>query len=105
MKTTDYTTSVPTVAGTVPPQFREALIEASLADAIWIRPPPPRGRCRLTGLSRSSLIQLGEAGKFKLIRLRKRNATKGVILIEKESLLNYLRSIRSASEKEEGVAE
>jgi hypothetical protein len=101
---TGLKTSPPTVADTVPLQFRHALIEASLADAEWLRPPPPRGRCRLTGLSRSSLIQLGDAGLIKLIRLRKPGAQRGLILIEKESLLGYLRTFRPEGESE-GEAE
>jgi hypothetical protein len=91
--------TAPTVADTVPPQFRHALIASSLADAEWLRPPAPRGRCRLTGLSRSTLIQLGERGLIKLIRLRKPGARKGVVLIQKESLLAYLRSVRPECEE------
>jgi hypothetical protein len=100
---TGVTIRPPTVADTVPPKFRQALIEASLGDAEWIRPPAPRGRCRLTGLSRSSLIELGEAGAFKLIRLRKPGAIRGLILIEKQSLLNYLRSVRPEGKLEGGA--
>jgi hypothetical protein len=96
---TGLKTTPPTVADTVPPQFRHALVASSLADAEWLRPPAPRGRCRLTGLSRSTLIQLGERGLIKLIRLRKPGALKGVVLIEKESLLAYLRSVRPEGEK------
>jgi hypothetical protein len=99
---TGLKTTPPTVADTVPPQFRHALIASSLADAEWMRPPPPRGRCRLTGLSRSTLIQLGERGLIKLIRLRKPGARKGVVLISKESLLSYLRSVRPEGENGEG---
>jgi hypothetical protein len=90
---TGFTTSAPTVADTVPQAFRQALVEGSLADAEWIRPPAPRGRCRLSGLSRSTLIELGERGLIKLIRLRKPGAQRGIILIEKRSLLMYLRSV------------
>ena len=100
---TGFTTSAPTVADTVPPAFRQALVEASLADAEWIRPPAPRGRCRLSGLSRSKLIELGESGAFKLIRLRKRDAVRGVILIEKKSLLEFLRSIPAEGKTEGDV--
>jgi hypothetical protein len=104
-KTGFFTTGVPRVADTVPAKFRQALIEASLADAQWLRLPPPRGRCRLTGLSRTTLIELGERGLIKLIRLRKREVVRGIVLISKESLLSHLGSIRPAGEKEEGNAE
>jgi hypothetical protein len=102
---TGLITSPPSVAGGIPPHFREALVESTLADAEWLRLPPPRGRCRLTGLSRTTLIELGERGLIKLIRLRKRDATRGVVLISKKSLLSYLLSIRPAGEKEEGDTE
>jgi hypothetical protein len=100
---TGFKASAPTVAETVPPQFRQTLIEASLADAEWLRLPPPRGRCRLTGLSRTTLIELGERGLIRLIRLRKRDAVRGIVLIQKKSLLNYLRTICPAGGKEGDV--
>lgn len=95
---TGLTTSAPTVAGGIPPKFRISLAESSLADAEWMRLPPPRGRDRLTGLSRTSLIELGERGAIKLIRVRKPNAMRGIVLIEKASLLSYLRSLTNAAE-------
>ena len=87
------------MAGSVPPKFRQALIESSVADAQWLRLPPPRGRDRLTGLSRTSLIELGERGAINLIRVRKPNALRGIVLIEKASLLNYLASLTPEGQK------
>ena len=82
---TGLTSSAPTVAGGIPPKFRRALVESTLADCEWIRLPAPGGRCRLSSLSRTSLIELGERGDIKLIRLRKPNAIRGIVLIEKKA--------------------
>ena len=90
---TGLTTSAPTVAGGIPPKFRSGLAESTLADSEFLRLPPPRGRDRLTGLSRTSLIELGERKAIKLIRVRKPGAMRGIVLIEKASLLSYLHSL------------
>ena len=62
----------------------------SIKEAEFLRLPPPKGRCPLTGLSRTSLVELIEAGKIKAVRLRKRGALRGITLINKQSLLDYL---------------
>lgn len=86
----------PTVAGQVPRKFHSSLTETSLKDAEFLRLPPPRARDPLTGLSRTSLVELGDRGVIKMIRVRKPGAVRGICLIEKESLLSYLRSLASA---------
>lgn len=96
---TGLTTSAPSVAGGIPPKFRSSLAESTLADAQFLRLPPPRGRDRLSGLSRTSLIELGERGAIKLIRVRKPGAMRGIVLIEKASLLSYLHGITPEGEK------
>src|SRR5437764_5533743 len=93
------TTSTPTVAGVIPPKFKSSLIESSLADAEWLRLPPPRGRDRLTGLSRTSLIELGQRKVIRLVRVRKPGAMRGIVLIEKASLLSYLRRLTPDGEE------
>jgi len=80
----------PTIAGGVPPAFRSRFHESSLRDAEWIRPPLPGSRCPLTQLSRTTLIELGDSGKIVMKRIRKRNATRGLIIINKKSLLDFL---------------
>jgi hypothetical protein len=47
----------------------------------------------LSGLSRTSLLELGDRGLIKLRRLRKPGATKGIVLIHKASLLDFLASL------------
>ncbi len=93
----------PSVFGGVPPKFRQGLVESSLADSEFLRLPPPRGRDRLTGLSRTSLIELGERKAIKLIRVRKPNAMRGIVLIEKASLLSYLHGLAAEGESKGGA--
>ncbi|PYM12113.1 MAG: hypothetical protein DME18_12290, partial [Verrucomicrobia bacterium] len=47
----------------------------------FFRPPKPKGRCVLSGLSRTTILEHGEAGDFKLVRLRKRGSRRGIVLI------------------------
>lgn len=91
-------TTAPSVADPVPPRFQNSFVLAPLSDAEWIRLPPPRGRCRLSGLSRTSLLQLGASGKIILKRLRRPGATKGIVIIQKQSLLDFLASLPVESE-------
>jgi hypothetical protein len=61
-----------------------------LRDSETFRLPKPKGRCPLSGLSRTSLLEYGESGCFKLIRLRKRGAARGVVLVDTASFLRWL---------------
>jgi hypothetical protein len=70
----------------------------------WIRLPRPGDRDRLTGLSRSSLCDLAVPGKnndfrppVKSVLLRKRNATRGIRLINFDSLIAHLRELETES--------
>jgi hypothetical protein len=84
----------PTVAanaGTgINPQLLQAFETASIGEAEWLRLPSPRARCRLTGLSRTGLNELIEAKLIKAVKVRKPGAQRGVVLINRASLLNYL---------------
>ncbi len=102
---TGLTSSALTVAGGIPPKFRSSLAESTLAEAEWLRLPPPRGRDRLTGLSRTSLIELGERGAIKIIRVRKPDAIRGIVLVSRRSLLDFLNSLTPEGEaQKEGGA-
>lgn len=90
---------VPTVAGGVPPRYRPAFSEASLRDCEFLRLPLPGSRCPLTGLSRTSLLELGDSNLIRLKRIRKPGATRGIVLIEKASLLEYLHSLDANGEQ------
>jgi hypothetical protein len=61
-----------------------------LGEAEWIRLPSPRARCRLTGLSRTGLNELVDGKLIKAIKVRKPGAQRGVVLINRASLLGYL---------------
>jgi len=70
----------------------------------WIRLPRPGERDRLTGLSRSTLCELavpGAANDFKppvkSILIKKRNAQRGIRLINFDSLIEYLRNLETES--------
>jgi hypothetical protein len=79
-------------ASSLPPSVSHLLVEASLADAEFLRLPKPGGRCRVTGLSRTGLIELGSANLIRLIRVRRPGRTRGTVLIERRSLCDFLRS-------------
>ena len=82
----DFTANPPTVAGTSIGKIQGA----ALADAEFIRLPRPRERCPLTGLSRTTLIELLEAGQIRGLTIRRPGAIRGIRLIVKASLLSHL---------------
>jgi hypothetical protein len=68
----------------------------------YIRLPKPYERCRLTGLSRATLAELSvpsEVNDFKppvkSLLVRKRGATRGIRLINLDSLLDHLRKLET----------
>jgi hypothetical protein len=63
-------------------------IRTEYAGTEWVRLPKPGQR--LCGLSRTSLLELGEAGKIKIALIRKRNAVRGIRLLWLPSLLQLL---------------
>lgn len=84
----------PTVAGNSGTGINSTLLRAfdaaSVGDAEWLRLPSPRTRCRLTGLSRTGLNELIEAKAIRAIKVRKPGAQRGVVLIHRASLVQYL---------------
>src|ERR1035437_9832975 len=63
----------------------------------FVRLPRPKSRCAITGLSRSSLNDLIAAGKIRAVKLRKKGAARGILLINRQSLLDFLHSLESQS--------
>ena len=61
--------------------------------AEWCRLPAPRARCGLTGLSRTGLNELIDAGQIRAITVRKPGAARGVKLINLASLRAWLRRL------------
>jgi hypothetical protein len=66
-----------------------------VAEAEYIRLPRPNARCPVSALSRTTLTELIAAGKIKAAKVRKRNAQRGIVLINRASLLEYLHGLES----------
>ncbi len=99
----DFTTSRPLLSGNPIKGAEHRFDAAALKDATFFRPCKPRSFCPLTGLSRTSLIAAAEAAGA-LTRLRaKKHQVRGALLIHRETLLSYLRSL--ACEPKEGAHE
>ena len=103
MTTKLHNTDKPTLAGRAPVGSENKFDAAPLADAEFARLPKPRGRCPISGLSRSALIDLGVTVPGLLVRLRKPGAVRGAVLIHLESLRQYLRDMREAQLTKEGA--
>jgi hypothetical protein len=63
-----------------------------VAEAEFIRLPRPKSRCPITGLSRTTLAELVDGGAVRAAKLRKRGSQRAITLIDRQSLLAYLRS-------------
>jgi len=62
----------------------------------WTRMPKPKQR--LLGLSRTTLLELSEAGLIRTVAIRKPGAIKGIRLVYLPSLYSYLQNLT-----EEGI--
>ena len=65
----------------------------SLREAEYLRLPRAKERCPLSQLSRTTLCELIEEGKIRSVKLRKRGALRGIVLINRQSLLDYLHGL------------
>jgi hypothetical protein len=54
--------------------------------------PAPKERCPISGGSRSWLVEHGEAGDFRLVRVRQKGKLRGKVLMHVPSLLAWLRT-------------
>lgn len=94
----------PTLAGK-PPKGQETKFQtASLESAEWARLPSPRGRCPISGLSRSAVLDLGVTVPGLIVRLRRPGAIRGAVLVHLPTLRAYLRKVRE-EQLGKGVAE
>jgi hypothetical protein len=66
---------------------------------IFCRYPRPGTRCPITGLSRTSLVELVDAGKVRAVRLRKKGAVRAITLINRKSLLDFLHSLEQVTKE------
>lgn len=65
--------------------------------AEFTRLPHPGQRCKISGLSRTTLCELIESGNVKAKKLRKRGSLRGITLIVTDSLLAYLHGLENAN--------
>jgi hypothetical protein len=87
-KNTAQPLTVPAVNDTIP-----------LRESETFRLPKPSARCPLSGLSRTTILEHGEAGDFKLIRLRKRGSRRGIVLVDTKSFLAWLHGQPAVTKK------
>ena len=99
----DFLSSLPTVAGSLPHGMAHKFEAVPLHDAECLRLPPPKGRCRLTGLSRSGLIETAEAAKA-VVRVRLPGKTRGAVLVDRGRLVAFLHGLagQSGANSEQG---
>lgn len=77
----------------------------ALQDAEYLRLPRPGQRCPMTGLSRTTLCELtlpspdnNYKPPVRSVVIKKRNAIRGIRLINRASLLDYLRTLEGGGE-------
>jgi hypothetical protein len=86
-------TSKPTCLGQPPPGLELAFLAAPFGQMPEFAPlPAPKERCPISWGSRSWLVEHGEAGDFKLIRVRHKGKMRGKVLMHVPSLLGWLRT-------------
>ena len=89
----------PTVAANAGTDLNRKLLQAfeaaDVSNAEYLRLPAPRARCRLSSLSRTTLCELVERGEIRAIKVRRPGAQRGVVLINRRSLLDYLHRLEA----------
>jgi hypothetical protein len=83
--------------GGVPRSHAEDYVDANWHDAIFLRLPQPRTRCPISSLSRTTLEELIKDGAIPAKRLRRRGSVRGITLIPKTALLEYLSGLPDAT--------
>lgn len=76
--------------------------QREIARPEYLRLPSPGKKCRLTGLSRSTMAELAVPGPanghkppVKSLVIKKRGATRGIRLINYDSLIDHLRGLEA----------
>ena len=72
---------------------------ASIKEAEFLRLPPAKGRCALTGLSRSGLIETAEAARA-IVRVRLPGRARGAVLIDRAKLVAFLHDLAERQGKQ-----
>ena len=75
-------------------------------EALWLRLPKPGQRCAITGLSRATLNELilGPDAPVRSAVIRKRGNIRGIRLISRSSLTDYIESNVDLKAKSNGGA-
>ena len=100
---------LPSIAGAVP-QGLEKFFRAAPAPVLpeVCKLPPPRGRCLITGASRSWLIETNDRaqaeGRGFIFRVRQPGRTRGACFINVRKLLDFLRAEEAADHARRGDA-
>lgn len=84
------------VAGEIPRDHKDKCVSAPWTAAEFCRLPRPRTRCPITNLSRTTLEEQVRAGNIRAKKLRKPGSTRGIVLIETRSLLEFVNNLPDA---------
>jgi hypothetical protein len=84
------------VAGEIPRDHKDKCVSAPWTAAEFCRLPRPRTRCPITNLSRTTLEEHIKAGNIRAKKLRKPGSTRGIVLIETQSLLDFVNGLPDA---------
>jgi hypothetical protein len=74
----------------IPQSLRRSYEVAELNSAQWIRLPAPGTRCRFTSLSRTTLNEAIARGDIRAVTIRKPGAVRGIKLMSKASVEDWL---------------
>lgn len=66
---------------------------ASSPSCEFVRLPKPGSRCPVSGLSRTTLVELVADRKIEAKHLRRRGALRGIVLINRQSLVDYINGL------------
>ena len=80
----------------IPRKLQRAFEAADVSSAEWVRLPAPRSRCRISCLSRTSLNEAIDRRDVRAITVRQPGATRGIKLINRRSLLDWLARLEAA---------
>jgi len=72
----------------------ESIVNKPQTQLEFGRLPRARERCPVTGLSRSGMIDLSEAVKGMLVRIRRPGTLRGAVLVHYPTLLAYLSNLQ-----------
>ena len=83
--------------GGVPRSHAEDYVDAHWRSAEFLRLPQPRTRCPISSLSRTTLEELIRDGAIPAKKLRRRGSVRGITLIPKTALVEYLSGLPDAA--------